>query len=510
MSTRKITVFYAFLIAVASLAVGMVVASRLDLAPVSTAATLPLPTMNSAPLAGPLSAETFRNIAAAATPMVVNIRTESKAKGQDLSDFFGGSGSGGGGDDLFHRFFDQPGGARPRERVAVATGTGFIVSKDGHILTNNHVVEGATKITVGLYGDDDQTYDAKIVGRDSLTDSALIVLTEKPDRDLPVAKFGDSAEMAPGDWVMAIGNPFGYADSVSVGVISATKRPFETADQRYQDVLQTDAAINPGNSGGPLLNLRGEVIGINTAIISNDRTSGNLGIGFAVPINTVRDLLPQLETGRVIRGKIGVQVMAVSHDAVQALGLKKQQGALVSTVTPGGAAAKGGIKPGDVILDFNGRPVQNRDALVAVVIATKPGTTVPVKVVRDGREQTLSVTVDELDLEAEATQTPPQPPNDAGETSGGFGITLNNLTPDISRRLRLPQNVTGAIVTDVDPNGPSGGLLTQFDVMTEVNHKAVTSAAEASRELRQIPSGNVALLLIWRNGQQVFLTVKKQ
>jgi serine protease Do len=507
MSTRKITLFYAFLIAVASLAVGMVIASRLDLSPASTAATLSTPPVSSTPLMGPLSADTFRNIAAAATPMVVNIRTESKAKGQDLSSLFGGGG--GGGDDLFHRFFDQP-GAQPHERVAVATGTGFIISKDGHILTNNHVVEGATKITVGLYGDDDQTYDAKIVGRDSLTDSALIVLTEKPDHDLPVAKFGDSSQMRPGDWVMAIGNPFGYADSVSVGVISATKRPFETADQRYQDVLQTDAAINPGNSGGPLLNLHGEVIGINTAILSNDRTSGNLGIGFAVPINTVHDLLPQLETGKVIRGKIGVQVMAVTRDAVQALGLKKRQGALVSTVTPGGAAQKGGVKPGDVIIEFNGRPVADRDDLVNMVVATKPGTTVPLQVVRDGRDVTLNVTVDELDLEAEATQTQTEQPESAGETSGGFGITLNNLTPDISRRLRLPQSVNGVIITDVDPNGPSGGLLTQFDVIVEINHKPVTSAAEASRDLRQIPSGDVALMLIWRNGQQVFLTVKKQ
>ncbi|MDE3153908.1 MAG: Do family serine endopeptidase [Acidobacteriota bacterium] len=507
MSTRKITVFYAFLIAVASLAVGMVIASRLDMAPASTAATLPTAPVNNDPITGPLNAQTFRNIAAAATPVVVNITTQSKAAGNDLSDFFGGSQGGGG--DLFHRFFEQP-GQKPRDRVSVATGTGFIISKDGYILTNNHVVEGATKITVGLYGDDDQTYDATIVGHDPLTDSALIKLTEKPDRELPIAKLGNSDLMQPGDWVMAIGNPFQFNDSVSVGVISATKRPFETADQRYQDVLQTDAAINPGNSGGPLLNLRGEVIGINTAIISNDRTSGNLGIGFAIPINTVRDLLPQLETGHVVRGKIGVQVMAVSRDAVQALGLKKRHGALVSTVTPGGAAAKGGIKPGDVIIAFNGRPVADRDALVAMVIATKPGTTVPVQVVRDGRDETLSVTVDALDLEAESTQTAPKAPADAGETSGGFGITLNNVTPEIARRLRLPQNAAGAIITDVDPNGPSGGLLTQFDVITEINHKPVTSAAEASRALREIPSGGVALMLIYRSGQQVFLTVKKQ
>jgi serine protease Do len=441
--------------------------------------------------------------------MVVIIRTESKTSGRDLSDLFGGGGEGG--DDLFHRFFNPPGGSQPHERVAVATGTGFIISKDGYILTNNHVVDGATKIEVTLYNDEDQPYDAKIVGHDSLTDSALIMLTEKPSRELPVAKFGDSSQMAPGDWVMAIGNPFNYTDSVSVGVISGTKRPFQTAAQRYQDVLQTDAAINPGNSGGPLLNLRGEVIGINTAIISNDRTSGNLGIGFAIPINTVRDLLPQLETGRVVRGRIGVQVMVVTREAVQALGLQKRQGALVSTVTPGGAAAKGGIKPGDVIIEFNGRPVPDRDALVAMVIATKPGTTVPVRVVRNGKEQTLNVTIDELNLEEEAgggEQEPEQPEN-KGERSGGFGITLNNLTPEISRRLKVPQNVTGALVTDVDPNGPSGLFLSPGDVIMEINRQTVTSAAEASRLLRDVPSGGVALMLVWRGGQQVFLTVKK-
>jgi serine protease Do len=508
MSTRRITLFYAALIAVASLAVGMVIASRLDLAPASSAATLAAPAVNSDPINGPLTAQTFRTIAAQVTPIVVNIRTESKTSGRDLSDLFGGGGEGG--DDLFHRFFNPPGGNQPRERVAVATGTGFIISKDGYILTNNHVVDGATKIEVTLYNDEDQPYDAKIVGHDSLTDSALIMLTEKPSRELPVAKFGDSSQMAPGDWVMAIGNPFNYTDSVSVGVISGTKRPFQTAAQRYQDVLQTDAAINPGNSGGPLLNLRGEVIGINTAIISNDRTSGNLGIGFAIPINTVRDLLPQLEAGKVVRGRIGVQVMVVTREAVQALGLQKRQGALVSTVTPGGAAAKGGIKPGDVIIEFNGRPVADRDTLVAMVIATRPGTTVPVRIVRNGKEQTLNVTVDELNLEEEAggPQEPEQPEN-KGERSGGFGITLNNLTSEISRRLKLPEHVTGAVVTDVDPNGPSGLFLSPGDVIMEINRQAVTSAAEASRLLRDVPSGGVALMLVWRGGQQVFLTVKK-
>src|SRR5437899_485216 len=359
MSTRKTTLFYALLLMTASLFVGMVIASRLDLAPRSTAQTIAVPAMNSAPITGPLDAQTFRNVAKMATPIVVNIRTEMKTKTQDLTDFFGGGGSP---DDLFHRFFgpggggnqDDQGGAQPgqrgrgrrtppREQTTRAAGTGFIISKDGFILTNNHVVEDATKIEVVLFGDDsDASYQAKVIGRDPLTDSALIQLVEKPSRPLQEAKFGDSAQVEAGDWVMAIGNPFGYDHTVTVGVISATSRAFRVTDGRSNDMLQTDAAINPGNSGGPLLNLRGEVIGINTAIITNSRTEGNIGIGFAVPSNTVRELLPQLHTGKIIRGRIGVQVLAVPREGFEDFGLTKRMGAIVAEVTPGGAALKAG------------------------------------------------------------------------------------------------------------------------------------------------------------------------
>src|SRR5262252_10592020 len=242
-SLPRLTLFYLPLIVLASVAVGMVIASRLDLSPASAAQTIAVPPMNSAPLTGPLSAETFRNIAKAQSPMVVNIRTEMKAKAQDLEGLFGGN------DDFFRRFFGGPGGGqgqgqgnnddnqggqrrRQREPIARAAGTGFIISKDGFILTNNHVVEDATKIEVSLYLDDENTYSAKVVGRDALTDSALIQLVEHPKSPLPEAKFGDSSQMQPGDWVMAIGNPFSLAHTISVGVISATKRPFQVTDGR--------------------------------------------------------------------------------------------------------------------------------------------------------------------------------------------------------------------------------------------------------------------------------------
>ena len=532
MSTRKTTLFYAMLIAVSSMAVGLVIASRLDLTPASQAQTFTAPPMNTAPVTGSLDAQTFRNVAKSVSPIVVNIRTETRRRQQDLTEFFGGGGGGGGQspDDLFRRFFGEPpdgqeqqapggrGGRPQRETPVFAAGTGFIISKDGLILTNSHVVEGANKIEVSLYAEDDQTYEAKLVGRDQLTDSALIQLTEKPNHALPEAKFGDSSQMAAGDWVIAIGNPFGYRHTVTVGVISATERPFPVSDLRFSDMLQTDAAINPGNSGGPLLNIRGEVIGMNTAIISNGRQEGNIGIGFAVPINAVRDLLPQLHTGKVIRGRIGVQISAVPPGAEQEFGLKSRAGALVGSVEAGGAADKGGLKPGDVVTEYNGRPVTTTNELVKMVTATKPGTTVPLKVMRSergatARERTINVTVEELDLEAEqgrqARNTPRGgPPQDTGADS--FGLTLGNLTPQRARQLQLPAGTSGAVITDIDPGGPSAGALRPGDVILSVNGQTVSDAAEAARELGQVAAGRYARILLWRGDGEVFVTVRKE
>jgi serine protease Do len=528
MSTRKTTLFYALLIAVSSLAVGMVIASRFDMTPASAAQTVQVPPMNSAPVTGPLDAQTFRNVAKAQQPMVVNIRTESKARNQDLSEFFGGGG--GNGDDLFRRFFGQPNGQpndpddqdqqprgrgrrAPREQTTVAAGTGFIINKDGLILTNNHVIEGATKIEVSLFGEeDDQTYAAKLIGRDALTDSALIQLTEKPNHPLPEAKFGDSSQMAAGDWVMAIGNPFNQGWTVTVGVVSAMSRPF-TTDGRTNEMIQTDAAINPGNSGGPLLNLRGEVIGINTMIFTNGRAEGNIGIGFAVPINTVRDLLPQLEQGKVVRGRIGLQMTAVPREGYQDFGLKSRAGAVVSSVAQGGPAEKAGVKPGDVITGYNGKDVKNTTDLQKMVAATKPGTSVPITVVRNGKEQTLHATVEELDLEAErggrqSRENERSQPEEQGQDS--FGLTLGNLTPQIARRLQMPSGQSGALVTDVDENGPSAGILRQGDVILSVNGQTVGSASEAGRELQKIASGRIARILVWRGDGEVFLTIRKE
>jgi serine protease Do len=342
----------------------------------------------------------------------------------------------------------------------------------------------------------------------------LIELTEKPDHELPELKFGDSAQIVPGDLVMAIGNPFGLAHTVSVGIISAVERPFPVSEGRSAQVLQTDAAINPGNSGGPLLNLRGEVVGINTAIISGPQQSGNVGIGFAIPINIVRELLPQLREGKVTRGRIGVGIGPVPADAVDEFGLDNRNGAVVLNLAPGGAAARAGIEPGDVIVGYNGKPIRNRDELVAMVTATKPGTTVPMRIVRDRQEQTINITVEELDLESEASALRADNRDSAApqqETNSGFGLTLGNITPQVAQQLRLDRGTEGAVVTAVEPGSPAARAgLTGGDVIVRVGRDSVRNASEASDALSAVPSGGTAFLRVLRNGQETFVAVTKE
>jgi serine protease Do len=525
MSTRKTTLFYAVLIAIASLAVGMVIASQWGLPQASSAQTVNVPASNSSPLNGPIDAQTFRNIAKSQSPTVVNIQTTSKIRGgREMTEFFGG------GEDLLRRFFggqvpqQQPRGVprgRPAPRgdedvpEARGTGTGFIIDKAGFILTNNHVVEGADNIRVSLYGGGrTESYAAKVVGRDVLTDSALIQLTEMPSSPLQEAKFGDSDQMQPGDWVMAIGNPFELGHTITVGVISALGRPLGGLPQREQKMLQTDAAINPGNSGGPLLNIRGEVVGINTAIYTDAQRAANIGIGFATPINSIRDLLPQLRNGKVTRGVIGIQVSRdrISKEAASAFGLPSASGAVVSSVRPDGPAAKAGLEPGDVIVEFNGRPVADSDALVAMVVATKPGTSVPATVYRDKQRKALNITVDELDLDAEAGRSARRgDSNEPEPTQTGFGMTIDPISPEAARELELPRGRGGAIVTDVERNSAAANAGVQpNDVILKVNGQAVSNVSQVTRELQRAAASQPVFLLVWRDGNEVFITMSKR
>ena len=503
MSTRRNTLFSGVLIAVTSVAISLVIAARLDLVSSSAAQTFntsALPAMNSAPITGQLDANTFRDIADAQSAMVVNIRTESRRRTQDLSQFFGG-------DELLRRFFGDPPeqNRQPSDETTVAAGTGFVFDRTGFILTNNHVVEGATKIEVTFFGDDDEAYEARVVGRDRLTDSAVIELIERPDYELPEAKFGDSSQTGAGDWVMAIGNPFGLGHTVTVGVVSAVGRPYEQIRGRSQSVIQIDAAINPGNSGGPLLNLRGEVIGINTAIVS-DRPS-NLGIGFAVPINTVRELLPQLRAGRVTRGVIGVSILPVTSNDYEELGLDSRMGAIVSMITPGGPADDSDLELGDVIVSFDGDRIEDVEDLQQKVVDTQPGTVVELGVSRGGEQTTLSLTIGELDLDAEGRPTQVA----VEDLNTGFGMALQDLTAETAQQLGVPPGTAGAVVTGVNSGGAAqNGGVRPGDLITAVNREPVSTAAEAIRELNRVSSGRTAFLLILRDDSQVFLRVRKE
>jgi serine protease Do len=521
MSTRKTTLFYAILIAVASAAVGMVIASQWGLPQASSAQALSVPPMNSAALDGPIDAQTFRNIAKAQIPVVVNIQTQARLRNREMTEFNG--------DDLFRRFFGGGGGAQPGPQgrsprgraprgeddgpVAQGTGTGFVIDKSGLVLTNNHVVEDADDIHVSLFGGGPtESYKAKVVGRDLLTDSALIQLTEMPAKPLQEARFGDSEQMQPGDWVVAIGNPFGLSHTVTVGVISALSRPLGGVNGRRQNMLQTDAAINPGNSGGPLMNIRGEVVGMNTAIYTDTSRSSNIGIGFATPINTIRELLPQLRSGKVTRGVIGVSVdpLPLTKEAAAAFGLPNTSGAVIKIVNPNQPAAKAGLEPGDVVVEYNGRPVKDSDSLVAMVVSTKPGTTVPLTVYRDKQKKALNITIDELDLDAEQGRTA-RTETETEPAVTGFGMDVEPVTPDMARELELPRGRGGALVSRVERNSPAAnaGVLPN-DVILEVNRQPVTSVAQVTRELQRSQPGQAVLMLVWRDGQQVFITMTKK
>jgi serine protease Do len=342
---------------------------------------------------------------------------------------------------------------------------------------------------------------------------ALIQLTEMPSMALQEARFGDSAQMQPGDWVVAIGNPFNLSHTVTVGVISALGRPFGGVPGREQPMLQTDAAINPGNSGGPLLNVRGEVVGINTAIYTAAQSPANMGIGFAMPINVIRDLLPQLRNGKVTRGVIGVGVSRdpITKDVAQALGLPGPGGALLSSVNPNEPAAKAGLRRGDVIVEFNGRPVEDNEALVNMVVNTKPGTTVPVTVYRQKERRTFNVTIGELDLDAEQRGQLAGRDSTEEPTATGFGMEVGPITPEIARELDLEPGRGGAVIVDVERNSPAFNAgLRPNDVILEVNQQPVANVSQVQRELQRAAPGQPVPVVVWRDGQENFVLLAKR
>lgn len=443
------------------------------------------------PPGAPLAIDLFRTVARQQNPVVVSIMTTALVSARSPEDEF------------FAWLFGSEG--EPGNRIERGLGSGIIISRSGEILTNDHVVADADTIEVALFGDATTTYPATVIGRDPLSDSALIKL-EQPPPGLPIATFGDSAAIAPGDWVMAIGNPFELGHTVTVGVVSYQGRPFQIEEGRWQNMIQTDASINPGNSGGPLLNMRGEVIGINAAILDGN-TGGNIGIGFAVPINMVKALLPQLRKGKVIRGHIGVHVRfgVITAKDAKALGLVTAGGgAIVAGVERDSPAQRAGLKAGDVMIALGNTPVTDSEDCVRRVTATPPGSRLTLTILRDGRSQILEMTVDELRVEEDqsAAAATPEPPDD-------LGARFTDVTASIARQLQMPPGGYGAVVYDVSPDSAADRAgLTQGDVVQRVNRQVVRNAADATRALAGVESGSSLFLLVWRVGDEVLLQLR--
>ena len=333
------------------------------------------------------------------------------------------------------------------------------------------MVEGAERIEVSLFGNERQRYRALLVGRDPRTDSALIRL-ESPPPNLQPATLGDSSALEPGDWVMAIGNPFGLGHSATVGIVSFPRRPVQVKEGRWQDLIQTDASINLGNSGGPLFNVRGEVVGINVAMLDDD-SGGSLGIGFAIPINTMKAWLPQLRTGKVVRGQLGVEFHGgpILEDEAIALRLPKASGAIVMTVSAGSAAERAGLRPGDVIVDMDGVPVADTRDLIARTAATPPGTRVAVKLLRDGKPRTRTVTIEEQPVDSAEEPAAVSPVN------ADDGLTLGEMTPPAGDGRATASPAGGALVVDVAPDSPADDAeLTAGDIVQAINGRAVRTA----------------------------------
>jgi serine protease Do len=433
-----------------------------------------------APVVAPVAASTaepgrrpsFANLVSAVEPAVVHIRTTAvmKTMGEDEMP------------PQFREFFGQRGMRPQPPQRRQGTGSGFVIREDGIVLTNAHVVDGAKEITVTLH--DGRELQAKVLGRDEKTDLAVLKLDAK---DLPVAKLGDSSALAVGDWVVAIGNPFGLSNTVTAGIVSAKGRAIGAGP--YDDFIQTDAPINPGNSGGPLFDEAGNVVGINSAIWS--QSGGNIGIGFAIPINLAKELVPQLEEkGHVTRGWLGVTIQQLSPDVAESLGIEGQKGALVTQVSKDSPAAKAGIEPGDVITRYDGSTVGGHNALPPLVASTPIGKDVEVQVLRQGETKTLEVSVAKLDdPSAEASAA-------GGEQRGRLGLALRELTPEERAAHELAKG-EGVMVTGVEPDSPAEEAgIKAGDVVLRVNRAGVGSVGALKAEVERTPKDRAVLLLV--------------
>ena len=438
----------------------------------------------------------FATLAEKLSPSVVNVSTTSQGESPPQMGGGGQQGPFGRGDphefwEPFERFFG-PMPKRPFKQRSL--GSGFIINKDGYILTNNHVVENAEEILVKLAND--KEYKAKVIGRDPKTDIAVIKIDEAPD--LVSVSLGNSDELRVGDWVMAIGNPFGLEHTVTAGIVSAKGRFIGQGS--YDNFIQTDAAINPGNSGGPLINLKGEVVGLNTAIFS--RSGGNIGIGFAIPVNVAKELIPELEEkGKVTRGWLGVLIQKVTPEIAESLGLSEPKGALVADVMKDGPAQAAGIKVGDVIVEFDGHAIKDSTELPAMVARVPIGKSVKLKVIRDKGPETVSVKIGELKEEEVAAS--------GGGKEESYGLTVQPLTPEIAESLGISSDLKGVVISAIEPGSAADDAgLHRGDVILEVNRESVKDLASYRKALKATAKGKSVLFLVRRGDNTIFVALK--
>jgi len=449
--------------------------------------------------------DSYADVVKVVAPAVVTIRTQGKAR-VSPTDFQGDQFQG---EDFFRRFFgDQFGRPNtpntpnmprmPRSPRQRAMGSGVIVSGDGYILTNFHVIDGADDVRVELT--DGRTLAAKVVGSDKPSDLAVLKINGSDFRPLAL---GNSDGVQVGDVVLAVGNPLGIGQTVTMGIISAKGRSTGTGDGGYEDFLQTDAPINHGNSGGALVNLKGELVGINSQILST--SDGNIGIGFAIPANMARHVMDELrQGGRVRRAQLGVTVQAVTSDMAESLGLKQVGGAIVSSVASGSAADRAGMAQGDVILSFNGQPVQDTNSLRNHVAAAEPGSNATVAILRNGSEKTLTVKLGEAD----SSKAGARDADGTTDDNAALGVSVAPLTPELATRLGAPKNAHGLVVQDVNPAGRAAAAgLQSGDVIEQVNRQPVQSVDELRAAVKS-GANKPVLLLINRQGNELFVTVR--
>src|SRR4030066_1476073 len=488
----RVSLAFGGILIVAGILVGIIISSNLGWMPLGQAKIEPLPPKVAEQLE--TTEKAFVMIAKRVVPSVVNISTTKMFKGPEegpnnpfLQDPF------------FKRFFDEDffrDHQSPRKRKEQSLGSGVIVSEDGYIVTNNHVVEGADEIKVVL--SDRREFVVKVVGADQKTDLSIVKI--KAD-DLPSIVWGDSDQIEVGEFVLAIGSPFGLNQTVTSGIISAKGRA-NVGIADYEDFIQTDAAINPGNSGGALVNIRGELIGINTAIFT--RSGGYMGIGFAVPSNMAKSVMDSLvKTGKVTRGWLGVYIQDITPELAKQFKLGNNRGALVSDVMEGSPADKAGLQRGDIILQYNGKEGENNSHLRNIVSQTQVGKTIDIKISRDGRTELLKVVIGELPAEIAKGES------GEGGADGIFqGLTVQNLTSELKERLDIPEKIRGIVVTGVDADSPAGEFgLKLGDVIMQINRKDIKTLKDFNKAAEEIQPGDGVLILVYREGMTIYITL---